>query len=525
MASKTLTKYKNELMQEILQSDLHGKRVYLIGSAEFGPTNEPLLIKSTVGLYNKFGKYGTLIDAFHALKYVDRNNEVYLVKTTGEHAKCFLNVNIFGSDCIKDGFIIAASESNEIYNDVSVMIDIDGITISFPDAFNLDDKTYLYKDYPTIERLATAINEETSSRKNKLYAYYTVDPGVRTETAFFSCNQTMNYMYGGYCGLNYSKNMLYNCLARTYDMLESEDIDIIIPVDACLDDIYPNDSEELEYQYDMKYYHSTKDYLTQDVNGNYRSYLNQLINFCVRQLNFGVVTHGIIGFNTMYTNDFLYEADDVSKMLKACLEWNIYHVQDKFHTFLVSATCGDIRYNYGTIIANSCYAYAALMASIKITEGTTNIPVDNISLYTEFSEEVLPELADAGLVAFRHSPLYEAPVVYAGITLSVNDENLRLLVNVRMCQLAISYLNKLYQFYIGQNLNELIDTGIINTDSNTILRTILSRNIINNYTLKLKPDYSNGTLMVYLTMQTNYMTKDITISTQINSEFSEQANG
>jgi hypothetical protein len=53
----------------------------------------------------------------------------------------------------------------------------------------------------------------------------------------------------------------------------------------------------------------------------------------------------------------------------------------------------------------------------------------------------------------------------------------------------------------------------------------LSRNIINNYTIKLKPDYSNGTLMVYLTMQTNYMTKGITISTQINSEFSEQANG
>ena len=97
MASElaALTKQKEDLIQEILAYDNHGRRVYLIGSAEFGPVNEPIKVKSTVGLHNKFGKRGTLINAFHAFKYVNRDAELYLVKTTGEHSTAYLNVNIY----------------------------------------------------------------------------------------------------------------------------------------------------------------------------------------------------------------------------------------------------------------------------------------------------------------------------------------------------------------------------------------------------------------------------------------------
>ena len=84
--SQEFRQQRSQLINQVMASDLHGKRIYLLGSAEFGPTNEPILVKSTVGLYNKFGKQGTLIDAFHAFKYVNKDNKVYLVKTTGEHA-------------------------------------------------------------------------------------------------------------------------------------------------------------------------------------------------------------------------------------------------------------------------------------------------------------------------------------------------------------------------------------------------------------------------------------------------------
>ena len=67
-STQELREKRLALINDFLQNDLHGKRIYLLGSSEFGPTNEPILVKSTTGLYNKFGKQGTLIDAFHALK-------------------------------------------------------------------------------------------------------------------------------------------------------------------------------------------------------------------------------------------------------------------------------------------------------------------------------------------------------------------------------------------------------------------------------------------------------------------------
>ena len=139
MASEiaTLNSQLRTLIQTIMNDKLHGKKLYLIGSAEYGPTNEPIRIKSTVGLYNKFGKTGTLIDAFHAVKYTAQNNEVYLVKTTGEHAIAYLNVNIIDEEIISNAFILMASESNELYNDVKIEIDIDSMTIVFPDDLNI----------------------------------------------------------------------------------------------------------------------------------------------------------------------------------------------------------------------------------------------------------------------------------------------------------------------------------------------------------------------------------------------------
>ena len=135
MAEQTAQELRTKrkaLINEVLQSTLHGKRIYLLGSAEFGPTNEPILIKSTVGLYNKFGKQGTLIDAFHALKYTSKENLVYLVKTTGEHATAYLNVNIQDGEIIENGFTLVSSQSNELFNDIEFIVDIDSITIVFP---------------------------------------------------------------------------------------------------------------------------------------------------------------------------------------------------------------------------------------------------------------------------------------------------------------------------------------------------------------------------------------------------------
>lgn len=528
MAEQTSQELRNQrknLINEILQDSLHGKRIYLLGSAEFGPTNEPIMVKSTVGLYNKFGKHGTLIDAFHALKYTSKTNTVYLVKTTGEHATAYLNVNIQDGEIIEDGFTLVSSQSNELFNDIEFIVDISGITIIFPSELSINKKVYKYEDYPTIDKLASAINKDTKQKKSYVYAYYSVDPATPTKHAFFVCNSTHVYMYGGQCGLNYSKNLLYNCLNNTYDILESHDIDIVIPVDAFMDDIYPDDSEGTQYQYNMKYYQSTKDYLTEDFTGKRLSFMDQLLQFCLRQLNFGVVTTGIIGYNPSYKywSKYLSESDDIAQMYKACFEYNLACCENPFYSFLVSVVAGDIRYNRGTITDNGYLAYAALCSDTIVTSGTTNIPISkSVSLHHEFSEEILKDLADTGIVTFRQSPLYNTPVIYDGITASPQDKNLKLYCNVRMIQMCISYINRLFQYYIGHNIVELIEQDIITDDLNSILSALYNRNIITSYSFNIVPNYAKGEIKVYLSLMTCYMVKAVQLCSVINVEFAEE---
>ena len=522
--SEKFKRQKTELINEIMTSDLHGKRIYLLGSAEFGPTNEPILVKSTVGLHNKFGKRGTLIDAFHALKYTNKNNKVYLVKTTGDHATAYLNVNIYGGEIIQDGFTVTACESNEIYNDVEIMVDSKGITFIFPDKMKLGSITYLYKDYVNIGKLADAINKDTNNKKNKLYVYYSVDPSVPTKHAFSVCNPTMVYLYGGQSGLDYTKNMLYNRLGRTYEMLESEDIDIIVPVDAFLDDVYPSDDES--DRYGMKYYRHTRDYLTPNTSGKALSYMNQLINFCARQIRFGVVTLGIMGFNSIHkiSSEYLYESDRFYEMYKACFEYNLSKCDNPFYAFMISCVAGDIKYNNGTIIDNGYLAYTALCAKTIITSGTTNIPIsDSIKLYEEFSEEVLNDLAETGIVTFRQSPLYNTPVVYNGVTAASSDnKSMKLFVNVRMIQMCASYINKLLQFYIGHNIDDIIRQDVMVQDLKSILQVLHSRGVITKYEFKILPNYPNGEIKLYLTLMTCYMVKAVVLRAAFNVQSSEE---
>lgn len=525
MAESNFNKQRQSLINSIMSSTTHGKHIYLLGSAEFGPTNEPILVKSTVGLYNKFGKQGTLIDAFHAVKYCNKDTLVYLVKTTGEHANTFLNVNIDGGEIIQDGFILTSSESNEIFNDIEILIDVDCMTFKFPSELALNPIKYVYSDYKNIEDLSKAINKDTKNRKSYVYAYYSVDPNTPVENAFYTCNPSVVYMYGGQCGLGYSKNLLYNCLDRTYEMLESHEIDIVIPVDAFMDDIYPDDANNVEHGYNMAYYQSTKDYLTEDFSGRKFSFMDQLINFCVKQLNFGLVTNGIIGYNSSYKywDRHLSESDDITKMYEACYKYNLKCCMNPFYSFLVSVVGGDIEYNKGTIVDNGYFAYAALCASTHITSGTTNVPIsDSLSIYHEFSESALKKLAANGIVAFRHSPFYNTPVVYDGITALTDNENLSLYCNVRMIQMCMSYVNKLFQFYVGQNVTEIIENGVLTDDLKDILTRLANLGVITSFEYTIVPSYINGEIKVYLNLMTCYMVKAIQLCSTINVEFDEE---
>jgi hypothetical protein len=85
-----------------------------------------------------------------------------------------------------------------------------------------------------------------------------------------------------------------------------------------------------------------------------------------------------------------------------------------------------------------------------------------------------------------------------------------------MIQMCISYLNRLFQFYIGLNLRNLMEKRIIHNNIDNILSILESKNVITNYKYSLEPNYREGTLIVNLDMLTNYMTKSLKINSVIN---------
>lgn len=519
-----ISSYVTSLASEIAESDLLGRDIYLIGSGEFGPVNEPVLCRSTAGVKKNFGSKGTLYDAFHKLKYVSRDNNVYLVKTTGTFSRNYLNVNIPGGAVMHHGFILESTGCNEAYNEIKIVIDLTYIRIETPDILGGMSYEYRYADYPYIEMFADAI---TNTEKCPVRAHFRADPMTPTASAFYPCNVGYIYLSGGSCGLYYTKNMLYNCLERTYSVLESLDIDFIVPVDAFMDDVHPDDMKAEEDTYGRKYYQAGIDYLSRDTDGKPLSYMNQLMKFCIRQLDSGVITCGIMGFRSMKKNytDIYNESNELADMWLHCFKYNYSLCEYPFYSFLISVVAGDIKYNK-KYVDNGYLAYAALCAETLVIEGTTNVVVsDTVSLYHELEQEYLEKLADSGIVTFRQSPLFNQTVVYDGVTACIQKKGtireFMNFANFRMAHLAVAYLNKLFQGYVGENIYSLVETGIMYRDINLILSELKDRNALTSYDFSVKAFYKRGLIKVYLNLETLYMAKPVTMCPVIEVEYSE----
>ena len=93
---------------------------------------------------------------------------------------------------------------------------------------------------------------------------------------------------------------------------------------------------------------------------------------------------------------------------------------------------------------------------------------------------------------------------------------------MRMIQMCMSYVNRLFQFYIGHNIVDLIEQDIIDTDLGNILNIIKSRGIITSFDYSLAPNYAKGEIKVYLNLMTCYMVKAVQICSVINVEFEEE---
>lgn len=499
-----------EIINYIESHDKISNKIFLLGMAESGPVNTPIKVNSLSHAVSIFGYTGDLIDTYRAIVETNCDCEVYIVKVTGVHSDLYLNINECYGGIIKNGFYIKSKYANEKYNDVKVIIDNDAMYIHY-DSKELGDyiKEYNFKDYPTVYDLVEGINSDGRLLKGEVYCYATCDPSTLSVSAFGPVNNSINKLSGGNSGLYYNKNMLYNCLDHTYGILEGEEIDIIVPVGAFYDDTF----EDITLN-NSDYFDLNREYLTlKEVdNSRYKSYYKQLLEFCIKQLRHSVITHGLMGTN-LTKSPFIDEKKLIAK-LSYIKDLNYYKEYEKY-MMLISVCVGDIYTNYGTRVLNSYAVYAPLIASIQMTENTTNKKImGSFTLYNIFSNETIREFMKLGFVCLRYSPLEKTVVVATGVTTS-NNEDFKFLCNIRMIQLTIFYLRIFYSTLIGKSLNQILKTRELEIGVNAILQKLSNENILKGYSINIISNLLTGNVLIGLSLKTIYMVENFDTYTGI----------
>lgn len=250
-------------------NNYYAKKIFLLGTADFGPVNIPVKVSSANYVKKVFGENGTLLDAFRVIKESDADCEVFMVKVTGKHSELYLNINLPNSKIEENGLFFKSKYANEIYNYIQIIIHEDALYINYPTSelgnyylqykYNetdengddiLDDNGNLV--YKTLYDLAEEINEDTRLMNSEVFCYLSCDPTTMANTALVGVNEQVNTLKGGNSGIYYNKNMIYNCLSDTYNILEGREIDIIVPVECYYDDTFTDDKDALEEYFDLE---------------------------------------------------------------------------------------------------------------------------------------------------------------------------------------------------------------------------------------------------------------------------------
>lgn len=509
-----ISKIKFDPKTKVKNEDFFGRSIYIVGSSELGPTNIPTMISSLGELYSTFGTSGNLIDAYKQIKQSSSNNNITVVKTTGTHSVLHLNVNKKNSDIIEDGLVFKAKDSSHIYNNIKMSIKSDSILFNFPIELGGGYKEYYYSDYTILGLLERAINNDTKAGTNFVYAQCNVSSATLIVGSIDTVNPPVIYMYGGDNGILYSKAQLYFCLEETYSMLEGEPVDILIPVNALMDDLCPDEIIYGVDQYDSLFYQEDRDYLNLKLDdGRKASYYEQLLFYCIKQLRFGFITHGIMGYNlTLDSGLYNNVGAFINSVVEASLIINRTNLELQPYWFLISAVVGDLKFD-GGVIANGYTAYAGTVASLNIASNTTNKPVGTtVMLFNEFKNQDLSSLADLGVVTFRYSPLQECVVVMNGVTTAPVDSDFHFLCNVRMIQLTMSFLKAVFEDYIGEDVQALMGNNLLSDNIQTLLDYLKGNSIITGYSVTVTRDDNVGEITLDVSLKTVFMIESVNTS-------------
>lgn len=444
----------------------YGKNLYILGTSDNGPLLEPMKITSEEEFKNIFGSNGSLIKAWREAYQVAENKiNIFCVRISGTHAESRM------FDYIK----LTSVNAGEISNGISYTIYEYGIEIRNPIALNGESFTFSYTDYPTMGQLVQVINNLT--RAGKLSVWASIDEtNTFTETsrirARFRTIDSLGkqiYLSGGDNGIYISKNELHECLEIAYNILEGQPIDIICISDAYFDDVSPLIYYGENQGYAQAYYMADRDYLTlphKTEADKTVTFHGQLIDFCYKQMNSSIVTHGVLAFNQLENIEDIFDKQAyLNKAIFATCLSDGFDLRTKSgdqtldHGHFISLVLGEFVYKdeSGNDYYNNGYAgYAAMLCLYLTPESMTNRLIPNISdIRYNLDDDEINTLSKMGVVTFRYSLYKKGIVVCNGVTTALATSPYHSVSNTRMVQMTVSYFKVLLDNFIGQDVKQL----------------------------------------------------------------------
>lgn len=511
-----------------------GQNLFLIGTSSKGPYMEPILITSPESAEKVFGSFytGNLVKAFNEAYDEGRDIPIYLMRIGCIPST--LNIYQFSDG----GRVSMSFEVDDVVDDFLYSLEFRLASIDDGDikkyAILKTSSGYIYYEIDaqmTVGDLSRLINKDYRDRVHGIKCS-AIDP-----------NCMVNYLYGEYedqilsfvpgnDGTDISKNYTYLELEMAYEILQSRNVDVIVPVDCFIDDIHPAFLYAGDSYYGNAVYDRRKDYLSllDSANNNAPvTFHEQLIEFCRRQTLLGYMSLGVMGFRPLaevpdtiaYDNSYIARILDMTAFRKQT--GFIEYVNGRYYDkgFYIMPVGSELEFKYnGTSYHDSGYVrYAALAASTK--ETTTNMMVgDDVELRYELSNQTRSDLSRLGIVTFRKS-VRKGIVVQSGVTAASNQTDYHTLANVRMVQLVISTVNNVIDYirtqeYVGEILRNYVETSI-----GEALSLLRERGVVTDYGLKINwlSDGSEGEIVIAI--KSKYMTESI----QINSQLGNVAEG
>jgi len=416
------------------------KNLFLIGTSDKGPINTPIEL-SEIGSEDIFGKEGSLIDAVLELKEAFNNNiynmHIFLVKCSGKYASVNIHGQFFVSTITTDIRLIGSY----------IEIKNGSMTFMYP-GLGITAVYYIYS--------ANLIDEINNDLSNPAYVMAWEDDFNLAGDCQDDCpHEGVYYFSDPDPEITLTKNELFVKLGQAYNVLEGMRIQYLIPLEAYMDSHHPSFVfSDFEESVKKAILSNEKDYLTyMDSDGVPYRFYKQIHDFCLTQLNVGIMTTAIMGFSQSF-NEY-YSNDGVIKKVS-----NLYIKDIERSSFLLSAVYGNIQY------ANKIDSFYVLYGGLLIDSQSALPPAGSLTNYVmpkhlnyldNFLDEELTFMFENGITTYRYSFLNDF-VLFNNVTFTKPENSYFYFDDYKICFLVATRINTFLKKHLGKNIKEVIDS-------------------------------------------------------------------